>query len=107
MQLRNLQRNIYEIYIHHDRKRGVDKTLDWFLTEVYELYKAVKEGGDVGSEASDVLAWLLSLCNLLDIDLEKEFMDKYGDSCPKCSWNPCRCEYRETPNKKVEISRIQ
>lgn len=81
--------------------------MEWFLTEVYELYMAVKDNGDVGSEASDVLAWLLSLCNLLDIDLENEFITKYGGRCPKCSWKPCKCEYRDLPNKKVEISRIQ
>ncbi len=95
------------MYIHHDRKRGVDKTLDWLLTEVYELYVAVKEGGDVSAEASDVLAWLLSLCNLLNIDLEREFINKYGDKCPKCGWNPCKCGYREYPNKKVRITRTQ
>jgi len=107
MQLSEIQKNIYEMYIHHDSKRGVEKTLEWFLTEVYELYSAVKEGSEIGGEAADVLAWLLSLCNLLDIDLEKEFMEKYGDKCPKCRTYPCRCEYRETPNKRVKISRIQ
>ncbi|HIE36643.1 TPA: nucleotide pyrophosphohydrolase [Candidatus Geothermarchaeota archaeon] len=107
MHLEDIQKDIYEIYIHHDRRRGIDKTLEWFLTEVYELYIAIKYGGDIGEEASDVIAWLLSLCNLYGINIEIEFKRKYGNKCPKCDSKPCTCEYRPEPNKKVVIVRIQ
>lgn len=107
MQLRDIQKNIHDTYIHHDKRRGLDNTLEWFLTEVYELYRAIKYKGDIAGEASDVIAWLLSLCNLCGIDLEIEFKRKYGEKCPKCGSKPCICEYRPRPDKKVRIVTTQ
>jgi len=94
-----MQRLIKEIYIHHDSRRGVKKTYKWLLSEVEELGVALNRGDStsISEEAADVLAWLLSVMNLLDLDLEKAFIDKYGGRCPRCGGKPCRCPYREEP----------
>ena len=100
MKLNDMQEMIKEIYIHHDSKRGVHKTYEWLLSEVHELGEAIKNNDIKGmkEEAADVLAWLLSLMNLVSIDLEKVFLEKYGDKCPRCRSKPCECRYREGPN---------
>lgn len=41
-------------------------------------------------EFSDVIAWVASLANQLDIDLT-EAMARYAGGCPKCSSIPCAC----------------
>ena len=102
-----MQKLIHELYHHHDSRRGVENTLDWFITEVYELYLAVKNKANIEDEMADVLAWLLSLANLLNINLEDEFIRRYGGKCPKCMSIPCICDYRERPNKNVKLVKIQ
>lgn len=47
----------------------------------------------LGAELGDLLAWMLSFCNLLKINLEEVFMNRYGSGCPKCSKPVCECAY--------------
>lgn len=93
MSLRDLQKLMESIYFERDKKRGIPTTYVWFISEVGELADAVIKGKkeEAGEEAADVIAWLLSLCNLMDIDLEKVVYEKYGKGCPKCHAIPCRC----------------
>jgi NTP pyrophosphatase (non-canonical NTP hydrolase) len=39
------------------------------------------------------LAWLASLANVVDIDLEKAALSKYPNKCPKCGLSPCSCKF--------------
>jgi len=41
-------------------------------------------------EFSDVVAWVTSLANLLDVDLAG-VMERYADGCPKCGASPYTC----------------
>jgi len=104
--LRDLQDMLRKLYFHHDSKRGVERTYSWLLTEVWELGKAVERGSEeeMRGEFADVLAWLLSLANLVGIDVEEAVVSKYWGRCPKCQSLPCKCEFREGPGKSVEIS---
>jgi NTP pyrophosphatase (non-canonical NTP hydrolase) len=43
---------------------------------------------------ADVLAWMVSMANLLEIDLQAEVLKKYPLVCPLCSSNPCTCPFR-------------
>jgi len=43
---------------------------------------------------ADVIAWLVSVANLLNIDLESELKKKYPRVCPLCSATPCTCPFR-------------
>lgn len=102
MKLSEMQKVIKEIYIHHDSKRGIHGTYKWLLSEVHELGDAISNNNinGVREEAADVLAWLLSLMNLVSINLEEVFLDKYGDKCPRCGSKPCTCPYREGPKNQ-------
>ena len=82
-----------QLYFDRDSKRGKDGTLDWLVDEIEELREALEQG-DINAtekEFADVLAWLASLANVVDIDLEKAALSKYPNKCPKCGLSPCKC----------------
>ena len=92
MEIEALQRTIATTYLERDSERGVDATFRWFTEEVGELARAIRTGErpELVHEFSDVLAWLASLANLLELDLA-DAMTRYADGCPKCHQSPCDC----------------
>ena len=95
MEIKEFQHLIRQIYFTRDARRGPDKTFLWLLEEVGELTRAYRRKEEnVGGEMADVLAWLVSVANLLEIDLEAELLKKYPRVCPLCSSIPCVCPFR-------------
>ena len=96
MEVRAFQGLIRDIYFQRDLQRGSDKTFLWFLEEVGELTRSYRRGESekIGNEMADVVAWLVSVANLLNIDLESELLKKYPRVCPICSSTPCTCPFR-------------
>jgi len=95
--IKEFQQLMRTLYSGRDIARGPQKTMLWLVSEVGELAEAmVKENSleVVRTEVADVLAWLCSLCNVLEIDLEKSATSKYGDKCPRCKSSPCKCAIR-------------
>jgi NTP pyrophosphatase (non-canonical NTP hydrolase) len=92
MQLRELQDVIARTYLERDTERGVAVTIAWLAEEVGELAKAVRKGSreEQVLEMGDVLAWLASLANQLDIDFD-EAIAHFANGCPKCGVIPCAC----------------
>ncbi len=82
-----------QIYFHRDSERGTAGTFNWLVEEVEELKEALKEGDKkaIENEFADVFAWLASLANVVNIDLEKAAISKYDNRCPKCGLIPCGC----------------
>lgn len=80
------------LYLERDRSRGTDATFRWLTEEVGELARALRhrDPPQLEHEFSDVLAWLASLANLLEVDLERSAA-RYRDGCPKCGQTPCAC----------------
>lgn len=78
MHIREFQKLIYDKYDKTDRERGVPKTFMWFIEEVGELSTALagQDKENQQEEFADVLAWLCTLANISDIDLEKA-LEKY------------------------------
>jgi NTP pyrophosphatase (non-canonical NTP hydrolase) len=73
MQIKEFQDIISNKYEKRDRERGVPATFMWFVEEVGELATALA-GDDQQNkqeEFADVLAWLCTLANISDVDLEK------------------------------------
>ena len=95
MEVREFQDLMRQIYFHRDSRRGATGTFNWLVDEVKELGTALKEGDKkaLEDEFADVLAWLASLANVVDIDLEGAAMRKYDDKCPKCRQVPCNCSF--------------
>ncbi len=73
MQIKEFQGIISEKYEKRDRERGVPATFMWFVEEVGELATALSGNDQVNKEEefADVLAWLCTLANISDVDLEK------------------------------------
>jgi NTP pyrophosphatase (non-canonical NTP hydrolase) len=96
LEIQGFQKMIREIYLERDARRGVDQTFLWFLEEVGELIRSYRRGeaANLGSEMADVIAWLASVANLLNVDLETELLKKYPLACPLCSSVPCKCPFR-------------
>ncbi|MFW9780079.1 MAG: MazG nucleotide pyrophosphohydrolase domain-containing protein [Candidatus Heimdallarchaeota archaeon] len=93
--IQQFQTLMADLYLERDRKRGLERSLIWLQTEIGELMKAYLEGSRHGirEEVADVFAWLCSVSNLLDIDLEAAAWEKYPDQCPRCEENPCKCSF--------------
>lgn len=90
------QRHIAELYLEKDRRRGIEPTFLWMMEEVGELSEAIrrKERENLEEEFADVVAWLASLANLLDVDLEAALAKKYPATCARCGAKPCACPER-------------
>ncbi len=74
MEIRDFQELIARRYKERDLERGVPRTFMWFVEEVGELATALADGKDrtnMEEEFADVFAWLCTLANITDIDLEQ------------------------------------
>ncbi|MCS7121512.1 MAG: nucleotide pyrophosphohydrolase [Archaeoglobaceae archaeon] len=91
MHIKEFQQMIAEIYKDRDLERGVERTMLWVIEEIGELAEALRRGDNIGEEIADVLAWLVSLANLCNIDVETEVLKKYPGYCIKCGRKPCGC----------------
>jgi NTP pyrophosphatase (non-canonical NTP hydrolase) len=92
--MRKFQKKIEDMFGHRDKNRDFHKNFAWFIEEVGELSKAVRieDRENEKEEFADVTAWLFSLANARNIDLEEVFLKKYGDFCKRCGKNPCKCD---------------
>ena len=79
--LKKIQKFIEDKYFVKDFNRGLEGTALWLVEEVGELAEAIIKGDkeSLKEEMADVLAWLISLANLVNIDLCEAFKEKYGE----------------------------
>ncbi|MEM7274674.1 MAG: MazG nucleotide pyrophosphohydrolase domain-containing protein [Actinomycetota bacterium] len=72
MELSAFQELMEATYGAQDRARGIPSTVAWLCEEMGELAQAVRKGTPEQQlhELGDVLAWLASLANQLDLTLE-------------------------------------
>ena len=87
MTIAEFQSRIRDRYFATDAARGAPATFLWFTEEVGELAHAIgkHQRGDrseadrqnLEEEFADVLAWLTTLANLLDVDLTEAVQRKY------------------------------
>ncbi len=73
MNISDFQRLISEKYEKRDRRRGIPGTFMWFIEEVGELATALASDDQKNKEEefADVFAWLCTLANISDVDMEK------------------------------------
>jgi NTP pyrophosphatase (non-canonical NTP hydrolase) len=92
MRLAELQAAIDATFGERDRARGVDGTFRWFVEEVGEVAKALRDRDpkELDHELGDALAWLTSVANLVDVDLERAAA-RFANGCPRCGSSPCAC----------------
>jgi len=78
MKISEFQQLISKKYEKRDRQRGIPATFMWFIEEVGELATALasEDPKNKEEEFADVFAWLCTLANISDVDLENA-CDKY------------------------------
>lgn len=99
LSIADLQHHIREMYYEKDVARGVDGTFMWLMEEVGELASALRgdDRENLKEEFADVIAWLVTIANVADVDLTKALQTKYGSGCPGCSRLVCQCSLDEKP----------
>ncbi len=80
MTIDDLQALIGKMYSDKDRDRGTPATFLWLCEEIGELASALRDGspGQKGDEFADVIAWLVTLANINDVNLTRALEAKYG-----------------------------
>ncbi|MDW3220090.1 MAG: MazG nucleotide pyrophosphohydrolase domain-containing protein [Acidimicrobiales bacterium] len=83
MDLAEVQRLMDELYGAADTERGIPSTVAWLCEELGELAQAVRKGTreEQVHEFADVLAWLASLANQMDISLD-DAMQRFVENPP-------------------------
>ena len=73
MHISEFQQLISRKYEKRDRERGIPATFMWFIEEVGELASALaaNDKENKQEEFSDVFAWLCTLANISNVDLER------------------------------------
>ncbi len=73
MHISQFQQIISKKYQKRDQKRGIPATFMWFIEEVGELATALaaNDQQNYEEEFADVFAWLCTLANISNVDLEK------------------------------------
>jgi NTP pyrophosphatase (non-canonical NTP hydrolase) len=81
-------------YLERDELRGLDASFRRLVEEVGELARTLRHDNVAAREEefADVLAWLVSLANQTQIDLEAAAA-RYERGCPKCGGVPCTCPF--------------
>ena len=111
--IRKFESLIRDMYYEKDVARGIPGTFMWLMEEVGELSSALRETSQMDQAAdpekyqakkqnlklefADVLAWLTTIANVADIDLDDAIMEKYGAGCPGCHQFGCICDDAEKP----------
>jgi NTP pyrophosphatase (non-canonical NTP hydrolase) len=73
MEISELQQIVKDRYFKTDNERGIYHTALWFHEEVGELSSAIASGDkqNAKEEFADVLMWLLTLANLMEVNMEE------------------------------------
>ena len=112
--LQAFQNLIRDMYFEKDVSRGVPATFMWLMEEVGELSSALRETSEIEAnrvsstefdarrsnlkqEFADVLAWLATIANVVDVDLASAISEKYGSGCPGCQEFVCVCPDEDKP----------
>lgn len=107
MTVREFQALIRSMYHDKDAARGVEGTFMWLTEEIGELATALRTHAsgeataetkrELAHEFADVLAWLATIANVVEVDLEAALAEKYGAGCPGCGRLACVCPDAEKP----------
>lgn len=81
MHINEFQNIISKKYEKRDRERGTPRTFLWFIEEVGELATALASDDHKNKEEefADVFAWLCTLANINEVNMEKACAKYTGD----------------------------
>ena len=95
MHLSEFQALLKKLYIHKDLDRGIKSTYIWLIEEIGELATLLNsqelDKTLISEELADIIAWTISIANILNIDIGEAIVRKYPNKCKKCKASPCIC----------------
>ena len=95
MRISEIQALLKKLYLHKDLNRGIKGTYIWLIEEIGELATLLNaeelDKKKISEELADIIAWTISIANILNIDIDKAIESKYPDKCKKCNSSPCNC----------------
>ena len=118
MDLSDFQNLIRTMYFEKDIARGVSGTYMWLAEEMGELASDLRKveqlrmaddpdesakaklaavESNLKAEFADVIAWLATIANIVDVDLSEALAAKYGKGCPGCGNLVCDCPDADKP----------
>ena len=91
--LQEFQALIRDMYYEKDVQRGIPGTFMWLMEEIGELASALRgdDKENLAEEFADVIAWLATIANVAEVDLNTALLRKYGSGCPGCQKFVCEC----------------
>ena len=94
LKINEFQQLMKNIYLKRDQQQGLERTFIHLIEEIGELAECLnsKDKKVIQSEIADIVAWIFSIANLLEIDVESSLLNKYPNQCPRCKSNPCICK---------------
>ena len=95
MRMSEFQALLKKLYLHKDLNRGIKSTYIWLIEEIGELATLLNnqelDNEKISEELADIIAWTISIANILNIDIEEAIRSKYPIKCKKCNSSPCNC----------------
>jgi len=95
MRISEFQVLLKKLYLHKDLNRGINSTYIWLIEEIGELATLLNaqelDKKKISEELADIIAWTISIANILSIDIEEALGNKYPNKCKKCNSSPCNC----------------
>lgn len=98
--------HLNKIYGPKNKEKGLENLLNRLFKEISELLSLSMRIPNMSTtasldeieeefalELSDALAWTIAIANLLEVDLEKAVLNRYGQGCWKCHQIPCHCTH--------------
>jgi len=78
MELKELQNEIRKLYLEKDLRQGIKAAFNHLQEEVDELKRALDNNDkkNIAEELADVFAFILTIANMYNIDLETAFIEK-------------------------------
>lgn len=95
--------SLERMYGKNNRERGILDARSRLIEEVFEAENAhfnlsgdpritlVQLRENMSLEFADIFAWIFSICNLLEVDLDTELEHRYAGNCRHCNKRPCLC----------------
>ncbi len=79
MEITCIQKAMHNSYYERDSKRGLYATFIWLVEEIGELAEAIQKNNkkQIEEEIADIIAWTISIANLLNIDVKEALIKKY------------------------------
>lgn len=109
------QDHLAATYGHANKALGIQNAINRLFCELFEITSIASQEDLTNAsptetesayarEIADVIAWILGIATLLEINVEQVVMKIYGNGCPICHSMPCECTRFAIQEGKVVVA---